>query len=644
MAGNNQGADSIDGLDLALALGPGSTEARALIEKQSRLIDAQETLACADLKHRGWQIIGERVGALIKGLTALVGILLLLGFASFLWSASRASGMVVDAFSVPPAMDRQGLTGAVVAGQLLDKVTAIEAATESARAPSSYENSWSDTAGVTVPYTGVSLGELRRDARAWLGSETHLKGEVVQLGGGRIAIAFRAGKAAGRVEGKEAEFEAVLAQAAASVFKATQPYRYVVWLGRTGGNPVEAVEVLTALSRSPDRREQLWALHGLALNAKTSAQAKAIYQRALRLEPDFLPAIGNIPIYALAAGQEEEAYKLRQRAAAAYRAGQPDYNPVHAASYALESEAEVAAFTGDLQGAARMRAEAVDQVAAANIVATRPFDAARAHAAVHDFAAARATVAAAGYLDPVRRAEVEAKYGKEVSLNALHAIATDDFRTSAAELHMMVAALRQGESGPSAWAAQRAADESIDQLRPDLATALARSGRWREAETVIAPMPRNHDAAIRARGLIAAYAGRGAQSDASFARAVARTPSLPAGHYAWAEALMLRGETKRAIEQARLANLKGPRWAEPLKLWGDALMAQRNPKEAAAKYAAAAERAPQWGQLHMRWAAALWRLGKRNEARAKLRAAAAMALNDADRAHWQTMWVNARAA
>ncbi len=169
MADSSGESDSIDGLEMALALGPAHPEARALIEKQSRLIEAQETLARADLKHRGWQIIGERVGALIKGLTALVGILLLLGLASFLWSASRASGMVVDAFSVPPALAQQGLTGAVVAGQLLDKVTAIETSTESARSPSSYENSWSDTDGVVVPYTGVSLGELRRDARAWLG-------------------------------------------------------------------------------------------------------------------------------------------------------------------------------------------------------------------------------------------------------------------------------------------------------------------------------------------------------------------------------------------------------------------------------------------------------------------------------------------
>ena len=644
MSGQAERIETTDALEIALTQGHGSAEARALLEKHSRLIDAQETLARADLRHRGWQIISERVGAVLKALTALAGILILAGIASFLWSASRASGMVVDAFSVPPSMDSQGLTGAVVAGQLLDKVSAMEASTESARAPSSYENSWSDTDGVVVPYAGVSLGELRRDARAWLGSETHLKGEVVKLGGGRVAIAFRAGKTAGRVEGNETEFDAVLQQAAAAVFKATQPYRYVVWLGRNGGNPAEANQVLAALSRSPDPREKLWAMHGLALNAGSNAEAKAIYQRALRLRPDFLPAIGNMPEYALAAGQEEEAYKLRQRAAAAYRAGQPDYNPVHGASYALESEADVANFEGDWQGEARIRNEAIDQVAADNVVAMRPFAAAWTHSIIHDFTTARATLAAAGYLDPARRAEVESKYGKRPSLKLLRAVATDDSDAIVDELQTTIASLRKSASLGSAFGYQRAVEESVNALRPSLAIALARSGRWREAETVIAPVPGNHDEAIRTRGLIAAYAGRRGASDAYFSRAVGRTPSLPAAHYAWAEALMLRGDYARAIEQAQSAHQKGPRWAEPLKLWGDALYALGRHEEAAERFGMAAERAPRWGLLHMRWAAALWATGDRKQAVSKLSAAGGMDLNDADRRRLRAMLRAASAA
>lgn len=228
-------------------------------------------------------------------------------------------------------------------------------------------------------------------------------------------------------------------------------------------------------------------------------------------------------------------------------------------------------------------------------------------------------------------------------MKTLQAFATNDSAVQAAELETLIASLRGDTALASAFASQKSAGEYIDTLRPALADALARTGRWREAAAVIDSMPANHDGAIRARGLIAAYAGRRPESDALFARAVARTPSLPAGHYAWAEALLLRGQIDRAIEQARLANQKGPRWAEPLKLWGDGLLKQRNPKEAAAKYAAAAVRAPRWGQLHMYWAASLWRLGKRDEARAKLRAAAGMDLNEADRRHLGVMWDKATA-
>src|SRR4051812_19961365 len=104
--------ESIDALDIALARAADSEEARSLLEKQARLIDTQESLARADMRHRGWQIIGERVGAMLKAMTVAVGLLAIFGIGSFFWAAHRASGMVMDPFSVPPGMDRQGLSGA----------------------------------------------------------------------------------------------------------------------------------------------------------------------------------------------------------------------------------------------------------------------------------------------------------------------------------------------------------------------------------------------------------------------------------------------------------------------------------------------------------------------------------------------------
>jgi len=645
VAGSSEDADSIDGVDLALALAHGSTEARALIEKQSRLIDAQETLARADLRHRGWQIIGERVGALIKALTALVGILILLGVGSFLWSASRASGMVVDAFTVPPAMAQQGLTGTVVATQLLDKVAALEAGAQSARAKTGYEDSWSNTEGVVVPYAGVSLGQIRREMRDWLGSETHLNGEMVRLPGDRLAVSFRTTDGlSGRVEGLAAEPDKLLDQAALAMFKATQPYRYAVFQSRRG-NEAEAVATLQELARSDVLHERLWAMHGLALSAVTQAETVAIYKRVLALKPDFLPAIGNMPLYAQQEGREEEAYRLSQRSAAAYARGAADYTRSYSDGFGLDSRSRLAAMKDDLGEAAR-QAEAAErtQGGGPTFRASRPFLTAEAYAAAHDFVRARETLAAAGFLNPVRRAAAEKIAGAQLDLAGLRAIATGDDAGLAAAYQRMLAALKVQDLSQISLGEASDTAEEVDRIRGLMAIPLARLGRTGEAQAALAGQPFEHDQLMRTRALIAAFAGNARASDALFAKATARTPSLPGANLLWTEALLHRRDFSGAERQARDAIRRGPGSALGYRLLGDAKMGLRQWDEAARAYAGAAERAPRWGSLHMRWASALWRVGKRDEARAKLGAAAAMDLSDRDRAHLRTMMANARAA
>lgn len=636
-------SETTDSVDFAFTRARGSAEAKSLLEWQARLAETQETLARADLKHRGWQTISERVGAILKLLTGLVGILFLVGVTAFLWSASQAKGMVVDAFSVPPSMEQRGLTGAVVASELLDKATALEVNTQSARAASSYENSWSDTNGVQVPYTGLSLGQLRREARAWLGSETHLKGDVVQLGGDRVAISFRAGKASGRVEGTNAEFDKLLQETALKIFALTQPYRYHVWLRRNGGTREQGNAVLRGLLHSPDKREQLWALHGLALNAPTRAEFAAFYQRALKMDPNFLPALGNINVIPRDLGHDEETLRTSRITAAAYRKGQFDYNRDAADGYALTAEASIAGLLGDMQRSAVLLREALQNPADAQNNASRPFEVAWTYAAgLHDFAEARNVLAASGMLDPARVQELERSFGPFVTERQLRALATGDYVTQAEEYRRQIAVYEQAIAGHDSRFTVEEGQANIRYYRPLYAIALTRSGRAAQAHAVIALAPADDDASLRVRALVAAYLGQTKLSDALFAQAVARTPSLPEAHLKWAEALLLRHDTARAVAEAELANLKGPRWAEPLKLWGDALLARGKAQEAEVKYASAAERAPRWAGLQMSWANALWRSGRREDARARLRAAGNMDLSDVDRRRLQLMWEKAR--
>jgi hypothetical protein len=61
--------------------------------------------------------------------------------------------------------------------------------------------------------------------------------------------------------------------------------------------------------------------------------------------------------------------------------------------------------------------------------------------------------------------------------------------------------------------------------------------------------------------------------------------------------LLKHGDLTGATEQFRLANQKGPHWADPLKAWGDTLVKQGHAKEALVKYDEAVKYAPNWKQL-----------------------------------------------
>ena len=638
--GKAGGPDTTSSIDIAMGRARGSDEARDLLASQSHLIFTQELLARADLRHRGWQIIGERVGAILKIMTAVVGALVLLAITAFLWSASRASGMVMDPFSVPPALDRQGLSGAVVAQQLLDKIAALERGTQSARAASSYENSLSDSNGVVVPYAGVSLGELRREARDWLGSENHVAGDVVQLPGERIAISFRTLGQSGRVEGKAADFNGLLDQAAVAVFKATQPYRHAIWLGRNGGTNAEVRALFERLSKSPDVRERPWALHGLANSASSDEEGKAYEERALKLRPGFPPALSNVPFYARRAGHDEQAYRLGITSAAGLLAGADDYTPSHAKHYGLSAKADVLEATGDLVGGARLRSEAAEFTADDINTAFRPFDAAAAWAAAHDFGAAKAQLAAAGYLDPARRAEAEKLTGPQPGLKLLLAMATDDHEALANESLALIESNHRAAAATDDPSVRFSLLSEAESRRPAAAVLLAMAGRTREAAAMIAPTPMTNDRALRARAFVAALT-RDPAANRLFAAAAARTPSLPAAQTMWADALVRTGRHAEAEKHARAALKLGPRSAEAQQLLGQALLGQRRPDEAERAFAAAARLQPQWGALRLRWAEAQWRSGKRDAARATLAAAGRMALNPADRAKLATMTRNA---
>src|SRR5580704_14058725 len=161
-------------------LGSASREkADSYLDEQIAVSRAQAEvlhLQAHELKHelslRHWSLRMHHISDVMKvtfeiaaALTALVVIAII---AAAIWSAAHDDGAVIEAFKVPPDMAQKGLTGDVVASQLLDRLTDMQARTDSVRTPSSYASNFGNDIKVEIPDTGVSIAEAYRYLAGWL--------------------------------------------------------------------------------------------------------------------------------------------------------------------------------------------------------------------------------------------------------------------------------------------------------------------------------------------------------------------------------------------------------------------------------------------------------------------------------------------
>ena len=183
----------------AIALGhPGTLDPRAAayLEEQTRLSKHQSKLSelqsqnlidqnAFELSHLRFRRFSDyaRFGLELAGF--LVVLLVVCGLGSMVWNAIRDRGLVVDAFSVPPDLAQTGMTGSIVANRLIDKLGQLQAASFAVvQGGETYRRDASGGARVEIPDTGISLDELQRYLRDWLGHETHATGEVVRTAKG----------------------------------------------------------------------------------------------------------------------------------------------------------------------------------------------------------------------------------------------------------------------------------------------------------------------------------------------------------------------------------------------------------------------------------------------------------------------------
>jgi tetratricopeptide (TPR) repeat protein len=587
----------------ALALGPASrAKADAFLDQQTRLARRQEEEFAREesVRHRSLRI--RHVSDVLKLGFELAAVFIVLviavGLGGAIWSAVNADGLLIESFNVPADMELKGLTGQVVANKLLDRLTSMQDATNSARARSTFANDWTNDIKVQIPDTGVSLGQVVRYLHDTLGHEMHLAGEMYETPAG-LALTVRLDSEAGQTfEGKD--LGSVIEQAAEATYRRAQPYRYSIYL-RNRGRTQEATALDESLAENGTATDRAWANTALAIqlgNARHYKEASALVARAIADAPDLSTAWSLQTEIEIAQGHDENALAGARKSVEVGRgAGRREFNPTFGRWYPQYFESTVDEELGDYRDAieATRKVEEINpEFARLRIVVDAVL--------LHDFGFANTQLAGSSPMRP------------HISIITNPRVDTYDARADIAidrkNWPTAVHALEDGAKAADSFAASSNGVLNAVAYRntvngPRLAYADAMMGERAKSEAILRTLPPDCYMCTRMRGRIEAATGSWGAAAYWFADAVKEAPSIPFAYVDWGEMLLAKGDLDGAIEKFKIASQKGPHFADPLEMWGDVLIRENRSDLAIAKFEEANKYAPNWGRLHLKWGEAL---------------------------------------
>jgi tetratricopeptide (TPR) repeat protein len=609
-------------LTAALAGASNNPKVDQLLDRQIALADLQIDDMRREDRLRHWSLRVHHISDVMKVTfeitAAFVGMAIVIGICAALWAASHDDSLIIESFSVPPDMANRGLTGQAVAAQLQDRIAAMQAATDSARPPTSYSSNWGNDIKVQIPDTGVSVGEFYRILTLWLGHQTRITGEVFRTDKG-IAITARAGGDGGATNrGPESDFDSILQRAAEAVFGQTQPYRYGVYLLRHD-RLEDAQKDFEKLAANSSASEKAWADNGLATveDTKGNLRASAAWSRAaLAQEPEFALTHWTLTGNEFALGHDEEAVHVTRELVALTQSRNPGLTERSRAmirhnvaqTLAIEfgdfasvpADARVAEQLPDYNGAVESSWE--NEVAALGLL--------------HDARAMRARFA------EMPRAVDDATVSARRTSLAQADIVLKDWKE----------ALKDGADAETSGkrAGGFSAGVISELVWPNLARARFETRDRAGAFALIERTPLDCYACVGMRGNIDTVAKNWGGAAFWFADAVRQASSIPLAYSDWGAMLLAKGDLDGAIAKFELAHEKGPHFADPLEMWGEALIAKNRSDLALAKFAEADKYAPNWGRLHFKWGEALLWSGDSAGAHKQFAVAASLDLSTAE--------------
>ena len=571
--------DAVDIAMHAVASGkPLPDVARQLLEEQSRFVRAQTS----EIRTRQ---VGERVRAALWAVLAIAAATVLALIGVMLVQASRTDALVVQSFRVPPSMQARGLTGEVVATQLLDELAKMQEQSESTRAASSYANNWENDLKIDIPNTGATAEQVWKLLRGWLGKETRISGEVIETPGG-LALTARVGSQPGkRFVSNESDLDALVTQGADLIYSRTQPYRHSVYLSRSPERIGERFAALRQLTSHESAIERKWAYNGLSVSLRREGDFRgsmAMAGKALAIDPEMIPALGNLGAGHMALGHDQQMVDLFTRNMQMIPGKEYDARIV-GANY-CDQQADMAREMRDPVQAE----QAGDCLEAAGVSMSVAVPSIRYRAALlrGDPRLAlgyKATPAGSFTSDMASAATLFARLEGEMALGRSPGLAAtlEQYEGVRAKL------------GTDPFYAANALTVSV----PIQARALAVLGRKEEAAALIARTPLDCYDCVRTRGIVAEARGDRRAAQLHYLAAARLGPRLPAAFADWGRLLAKAGRYQSADVKLREAVRLAPNWADPLKIWGDMLAAQGKRAEARAKYDAALKLAPRWKDL-----------------------------------------------
>ena len=610
--------------------GASRAEADASLRRWRDLLNLQ----IEDLKRedsvRHWSLRVRHISDVLKlGLELSVAFIVLAiaaGLGLAIWQAAHADGLVIESFNVPGSMAQSGLSGSVVANKLLDRLTTMQNQTDSSRAPSSFANDWTNQITVQIPDTGISLGQIVRFLDDWLGHQMHLSGDVYE-DADTIKLTVRVDDDPGQTfSGKPSDLDAIVGKAAEAIYARAQPYRYAVFLAGNG-RFAESKHALDQLKSSPSRVDAMWAYLGDSIMVEwlgDIAAAREDVAQSLKINPAFpnpYNVYGNIDTLL---SHEEDEYRASIRTAQlmdgdGIREDDPRVRP----GLIRSQRSVVAKIQGDYAAALADNVVSAGGGGEENMQANRAIMV----AALHDVAGMQQTIAA---LDAVRASDPsESPTADAASTRAALDIERRDWKAAVAHFEAAKKASQAMQAASGGW---RSTKFFIERLYlPPEGYAYAMSGDFASAGKILNAMPNDCDLCVRMRGRMEAARKNWAPATRWFAMVSACSRDVPFADTDWGQMLLAKGDFDDAIAHFRIANQRGPHFADPLEDWGEALIAKNRSDLAIAKFEEANKYAPNWGRLHLKWGEAMLWSGDKMGAQKQFAVASNLDLTSAEK-------------